>query len=39
MRYFHLLENGELKYFKDITKYKGKITLTKKTRVLKTAKN
>jgi len=28
-----------LKYYKDQNKYKGKITLAKNTRVLKTAKN
>jgi hypothetical protein len=39
VRYFHLYSNGELKYFKDVKKYKGKITLGKNTRVLKTAKN
>jgi hypothetical protein len=28
-----------LKYYKDVKKYKGKITLMKNTRVLKTGKN
>ena len=39
VRYFHLYQNGELKYYKDLKKYKGKITLAKNTRVLKTGKN
>ncbi len=39
MRYFVLFQNGELKYHKDVKKYKGKITLSKSTKVLKTAKN
>lgn len=39
IRYFHLYQNGELKYYKDVKKYKGKITLSKSARVLKTAKN
>ena len=39
IRYFQLYQNGELKYFKDQTKYKGKITLAKNTKVLKTGKN
>lgn len=39
IRYFHLYSNGELKYFKDVKKYKGKITLSEGTRILKTGKN
>ena len=39
VRYFILHPNGELKYYKDVKKYKGKITLGKNTRILKTAKN
>lgn len=39
VRYFHLYQNGEMKYYKDVKKYKGKITLAKNTRVLKTGKN
>lgn len=39
IRYFQLYANGELKYYKDIRKYKGKITLAKNTNVVKTGKN
>lgn len=39
MRFFKLYPNGELKYFKDVKKYKGKITLMKSTKVLKTGKH
>lgn len=38
LRFFQLLKNGDLKYFKDF-KYKGKLTLTKDTRVVKTGRN
>lgn len=34
-----LHKNGELKYYKELNKYKGKITLNKDTKVRKTAKN
>lgn len=39
VRYFQLFQTGELKYFKDIKKYKGKIMIGKGTKVVKTAKN
>ena len=39
VRFFNLYQNGELRYYQDIKKYKGKITLSKGTKVLKTAKN
>jgi hypothetical protein len=39
VRYFQLFQNGELRYFKDIKKYKGKIMIGKGTKVIKTAKN
>ena len=39
IRLFYLYSNGEFKYYKDIKKYKGKITLAKGTKVLKTGKN
>eukprot|EP00347_Sterkiella_histriomuscorum_P019665 403340754 len=37
-RFFQLFKNGDLKYFKDY-KYKGKITLTKDTKILKAGRN
>lgn len=39
VRYFHLYQNGDLKYYKDVKKYKGKITLGKNSKVLKTGKH
>ena len=38
LRFFNLYENGELRYYKDFYNFKGKIILTKDTKVLKTGK-
>lgn len=38
-RYFTLFEEGIIKYYKDINKFKGSIILDKNCKVLKTAKN
>ncbi len=38
-RLFILQKDGVLKYYKDFTKYKGNIILSKTTKVFKTARN
>jgi hypothetical protein len=38
VRYFELYRNGEMKYYKDVKDYKGSITLSHSSKVIKIAK-